>query len=109
MEGTSMRTTEAEATEFFAAFYRGEHHFPGKIKPYGEGWSMSHFGSMATYDGNELTRLVLLAHEKCIRVQVEQGGPNRLRIAIWKREREGDMFQRHPTIEQALEAFEAKT
>lgn len=96
---------EEEAKAFFAEFYRGEHHFPGKIKPYGLGWSMSHLGSLATFDDNDLTRLVLLAHERCVRVQVEQGGPYRLRIAIWKREREGYIYERHPTIEQAIESF----
>jgi hypothetical protein len=100
-----MKLSEEEATAFFAEFYRGEHHFPGKIKQYGEGWSMSHFGSMATFDGDDLTRLVILAHARCVRAQVESGGPNRMRIAIWKREREGSMFERHPTIEMAVEAF----
>lgn len=97
-----MKLSEEEARAFFSEFYRGEHHFPAKMKPYGEGWSMSHFGSMATYDDNDLTRLVLLAHAKCIRVQIEQGGPNRLKIEIWKRERDGPMYARHPTIEQVL-------
>ena len=100
-----MKLSIEEATAFFSAFYRGEHHFPAKLKPYGEGWAMSHFGSLATFDDDGLTRLVLLAHDRCIRVQVEQGGPNRLRIAIWKREREGSMYERHPTIEAAIEAF----
>jgi hypothetical protein len=98
-----MRLSEEDAKAFFAEFYRGEHHFPGKIKPFGEGWSMSHFGSMATFDGDELTRLVLLAHSRCVRVELSNGGPNRLRIAIWGRQREGRMYERHPTIEQALE------
>ena len=97
--------TESEARAFFSDFYRGEHHFPGKMKPYGLGWSMSHFGPMATFDADDLTRLVLLAHARCVRVQVEQGGPNRLRIAIWKRGREGCMYERHPTIEQAIALF----
>ncbi len=100
-----MKLSIEEATAFFAAFYQGEHHFPSTLKPYGEGWSMSHFGSLATYDSDELTRLVLLAHERAIRVQVEQGGPNRLRIAIWKREREGSMYERHPTISDAILRF----
>lgn len=97
-----MKLSKDEATAFFAALYRGEHHFPGKLQPYGEGWAMSHTGSLATYDFNELTRLVILAHDRCVRVQVEQGGPNRLKIAIWKRAREGSMYERHPTIEQAI-------
>jgi len=97
--------SEGEAIAFFSEFYQGEHHFPSKIKSYGPGWSISHVGPLATFDFNNLTRLVLLAHEKCIRVQIEQGGPNRLRIAIWKRAREGSTYDRHPTIEQAIEAF----
>lgn len=101
----SAKLTEQEATAFFSAFYRGEHHFPGKLKPYGLGWAMSHFGCLSTFDSDDLTRLVLLAHDRCIRVQVEQGGPNRLRIAVWKRGREGQFCERHPTIEQAIAAF----
>ncbi|MCK9570692.1 hypothetical protein M0R72_17215 [Candidatus Pacearchaeota archaeon] len=100
-----MRLSEGDAKAFFSDFYRGEHHFPGKLKPYGLGWSMSHFGSLATFDGDDLTRLVLLAHARCIRAQIEQGGPNRLRIAIWKRVREGAMYERHPTILEAVEAI----
>lgn len=97
------RLTEEEATSFFAEFYRGEHHFPGEVKKFGEGWSMSHFGPLSTFDGDDLTRLVFLAHDWCIRVEVSQGGPNRLRIAIWARQRSGDLYNRHPTIDQALE------
>lgn len=100
-----MILTEEEATSFFAEFYRGEHHFPSKLKPFGEGWSMGHFGTLSTFDFDELTRLVLLAHEKCIRVEISQGGINRLRIAIHKRAREGSIYQRHPTIEQAIEKY----
>jgi hypothetical protein len=94
-----------EATAFFAELYRGEHHFPSDLKPYGLGWSMIHAVSLATFDFDNLTRLVLLAHDRCIRAEVSQGSPNRLRIAIWKREREGATYERHPTIEQAIEEF----
>lgn len=100
-----MKLEKEEAVAFFIEFYRGEHHFPSELKPFGEGWSMSHLGVMATFDGNDLTRLVFLAHKHCIRAQIEQGGPNRLRIALHKRQREGSLYERHPTIEQALEAM----
>jgi len=106
-----MNTTlsKEEATVFFAEFYRGEHHFPTEIKKFGEGWSMIHTGSLATFDFNELTRLVFLAHDRCIRAEISQGGPNRLGIAIWKRERGGSMYERHPTIEQAVDEWREKT
>ena len=97
-----MKLSQEEATEFFAEFYRGEHHFPSELKPFGEGWSMNHLGPLATFDSDDLTRLVILAHDCCIRVQLEQGGPNRIRISIWKRSREGQMYERHPTIEEVL-------
>ncbi len=102
--GPTTKLSKEEATAFFAEFYRGEHHFPGQLKPFGEGWSMSHIGGLATFDSDELTRLVFLAHDRCIRASVESGGPNWIRIAIWKRERDGPMWARHPTIEQAMEA-----
>lgn len=108
-----MRLTHEQAVAFFATLYRGEHHIPGakwkgeNVRPCGHGWSVSHLGDLASYDGDELTRLVLLAHERCVRVEVSQGGPNRLRIAIWGRERTGGIAERHPTIEHAIEQFRA--
>jgi hypothetical protein len=97
--------SEAEAREFFSIFYRGEHHFPGKMKKWGEGWAMNQFAQLATFDSNDLTRLVLLAHDRCIRVAVEPLNCKYMRIAVWKRERVGSIFERHPTMEQAIEAF----
>ena len=106
-----MKLTHEQAVAFFATLYRGEHHIPGakykgeNVRPCGHGWSVSHFGDLSSWDADALTRLVLLAHERCVRVEVSQGGPNRLRIAIWGRERAGGIAERHPTIEQAVEHF----
>ena len=62
----------------------------------------NHHGQLATFDFDELTRLVFMAHDKCVRVGVEHGGLKALRIAIWPRNREGGMSMRHPDIETAL-------
>lgn len=106
-ETESKHLTKEEATAFFAEFYQGEHHIPkGGVKEFGYGWMVEHDrGELATYDGNSLTRLVLMAHEKCIRVGVSPLGKTTLEIAIWKRQREGCMSERHPTLEQAIESF----
>lgn len=64
-------------------------------------------GSFATYDFDHLTRLVLSAHEECIRVSIEPVAPRYLRIGFHPRTRdpEAPKHARHPTIEQAIEDF----
>ncbi len=96
--------TKEEATKFFAQFYNGEHHIPGyEPKPTGFGWFVNHDrGSLATYDFNELTRFVVMAHDQCIRVEINGVSKNVLRISIWKRGREGGMSERHIDLETAI-------
>lgn len=95
--------TLEEATAFFAEIYHGAHHIPSEIKPFDSGWAINHFGSAATHDFNELTRMVFLAHDMCYRLQIQQGAPGGFKIIIWKRcARTGDISYRHPTLEQAV-------
>jgi hypothetical protein len=96
--------TKEEATEFFGVLFRGEHHIPSEVKPWGRGWKVStHSGRLATFDFDDLTRLVFLAHDRCVRAEIIQSGPGRVGIAIWKRHgRSGDMYSRHPSIKCAL-------
>ena len=104
-----MQMTYEEAEAFFGIIYYGKHHIPYPIKPWGYGWIISVSGRMATFDFNDLTRLIFLAHDRCIRAEVIHGGPRRVRIAIWKRyKRDGSMMERHPTIEQALSLWREK-
>ena len=101
-----MNFPKEEAVKFFSAFYCGEHHIPGPIREWGNGYCVNHVGELATFDFDKMTRLVFMGHDKCVRVAVAHGGPRALRIMIWKREgREGIMSVRHPTIESALELW----
>jgi len=100
-----VKTTLEEAKEFFSDFFSGEHHIPGKIKDFGEGWCVNYGGDLSTYDAGRLTALVFLAHERCFRVELQQGGPHKIKICIWKRQREGSMWARHPTLDQAIDLF----
>lgn len=100
--------TKEEATDFFSEFYGGEHHIPGyKVDQFGFGFCVIHDrGDLATFDFTQLTKLVFMAHDKCIRVSLEGTGKGKMRIAIWKRQgRDGGISERHPTIEQAIESF----
>jgi hypothetical protein len=54
-------------------------------------------GQMATYDFDELTRLVFLAHDCRVRVELRGAG-----LYLHPRKRNGGMSERHPTVEQAL-------
>lgn len=101
------RITEQEARDFFAQIYGGHHHIPGlKVFPFGEGFFVKHDrGDLATFDYDTLTSLVLLAHELCFRVSVMPHSVRVMKIAVFKRQREGSFSQRHPTIQQAIENF----
>jgi len=104
--------TYEQAVDFFSALYGGKHHIPGarygdakNVKVWGTGWSVSHYGDLSTYDFDMLTRLVLLAHDRCVRACIRQGGPGGVKVCISARDREGGFSERHPTIEEALARF----
>ena len=46
-----------------------------------------------------------LAHIRCFRVELTAVGVNKMEIAIWKRQREGRMQERHPTLTKAMEWY----
>lgn len=98
--------TKDNALAFFSEFYCGEHRMPREPKPYGRGWYINHDkGGMSTFDYDQLTKLVIMAHEKCIRVELIPIRNGIMKIAIWQRLRSGMMHERHPSIEQAIESY----
>ncbi len=99
------KMTKEQAEDFFGILFRGKNHIPSELKPFGHGWKVNAHASMSTFDFDELTRLVFLCHDRCVRAVIIQGGPGRVGIAISQRLRDGDVSQRHPTIDQALEAW----
>ncbi len=98
-----MELSEQEAKEFFIEFFHGEHHFPSTMKPFGSGWCINSKRNLSTYDGDDLTRLVFMAHNHAFRVELQSAGIAGIKIIIHKRQREGRLFERHPTIEQAIQ------
>lgn len=76
-------------------------------------WSNEHYiefvyyGELATWDFNYLTRLVLLAHQRHVRIGVEGCGPKLMRFIFHPRlpAGQGGTFDSHPTIEKQIEYF----
>lgn len=60
------------------------------------------FGSMATWDANRLTTLVVLAHELAVRVEISPRSFKYVKITFWERRRTGAPFERHPTLDEVL-------
>ncbi len=91
-----------------ASTFGGMHHV-FSLKKINEGgpreyWTMIHSGDLSTFDFDTLTRLVLWAHEFGVRVSLSNGGPRAIKIMLHARaKRDGSMFDRHPTIEQAIQ------
>lgn len=105
--------SEQDARDFFAEVFRGAHHIPGKLKAYGSGWTIACNVSLSTWDDSFLTRLVLYAHERAVRVEIQSCNFQRMRVSAWKRaplESAGGqpLMTGHPSIEQALALFRGK-
>jgi hypothetical protein len=67
-----MLTLRQKTENVLAAVFYGLHRVEmGKIKE-GPGWlSLTIHRPLSTYDFDELTRLVVAAHDECVRVQIE--------------------------------------
>lgn len=101
--------THAEAVAFFSDLFRGEHHIPGphykgaNVRECGHGWCVLTCADLSTTDWDSLTRLVLMAHDRAVRVEISPA-MRYLRIAIHPRTRDESIMLGHPTIEKAIAA-----
>ena len=60
-------------------------------------------GGLSTYDNDGLTRLVVLCHDRLVRLEIRAAAPKYLRLCFSPRKsRDGHMFERHPTLEDAM-------
>lgn len=57
-------------------------------------------GRLSTYDDSSLTLLVLAAHEHHCRIDIGTAGFGMLRIQVNKRSFSGDLYSRHPGLDQ---------
>lgn len=104
---TKADMTEAQLACFdlLCDVFHGEHHAPERIFAFGRGIKCSaESHRLSTFDFDYLTRLVVLAHDACVRVEIVSSSPGRIGLVLHKRAgREGSTYDRHPTMEQAIE------
>jgi hypothetical protein len=66
-------------------------------------------GSFSTCDYDDLTRMVFLAHDMCIRIEIVAATRGRVSLMLHPRHtRNGQMSKRHCTIETALANFRTR-
>lgn len=97
--------SDEEADDFFAVVFRGINHAPKRRRDAAHTVSVSVYApcGISTYDYDELTRFVLLCHDRCYRGVVAQSAPRHLRLSITKRSRDNDSIaENHPTVEEAV-------
>ena len=109
--GQKLSPLGRDVAELLGAAYAGIYHIPGRAV-HKTDWTNNLWieivvlaGEFATFDGSLLTRLVILAHEFCIRMEIEPANPYYLRLFFHRRQREGGFSKRHPTIEEAVETI----
>lgn len=106
-QGLAVSERGARCAEFVRWFYRGWHHFPhhvDKVRWDGDFVEWTHrYGDLCTFDSADLTTLVLMAHDLCIRVELEPA-MRHLRIRLFPRDPDliASGWSGHPTMETAL-------
>jgi hypothetical protein len=100
-----MSNDQWECAEMLADLFFGWHHIVGEIKPSGSGVKLNTSATnwAATYDYDGLTRAVVMGHDRMIRFEFQPSGPRMMQLVLHKRHcRDGQMYERHPTIEEAI-------
>jgi hypothetical protein len=97
-----------EVADLLGDVFRGIYHLSHRALHKVE-WSNPHcirivLGNyLATWDSNELTLLVVLSHDRMIRIELRGVGPGYTEITFHKRKtREGLLMERLPTMERHI-------
>lgn len=97
-----------QVADIIGQVWRGIYHIDDKALARAD-WENKHmiriniYGSLDTYDLDYLTRLVILCHDYCVRLEIIPSGPRGLGLCFSQRTcRNGSINQRHPTMETAI-------
>lgn len=102
---------QLECIKMFCDLVGGHHNIGGGFIDCGnDGVCITQKRSLASFDNDWLSSLVFMAHDRCIRAEIQAGGPGKLRVILHKRKaRDGRMMDRHPTLESAIFDYRGST
>lgn len=98
----------AQVADILGEVYRGLYHLPQSSR---HQWEHPHYmkipvRSVATFDNSDLSHLVILCHDRCVRLEITPGGAGQINLCFSKRDRNAECsFDRHPTLEEQIEKF----
>lgn len=96
-----------QVADLLGALFRGIYHIQESVADTdwtSEQWiEVKIYGSHSTFDCSALTDLVILCHDRCIRCEIKGVRKGFIKLCFSPRKREGAGFERHPTIEEAIQ------
>ncbi len=96
-----------EKVDLFVGYVFGGEHHVRKLSRVQHYYVCVPHGSLSTFDGDNLTRVVLASHMLGLRADVENHGMRGVRILLHNRPvREGRFCERHPTIDKPIKKCE---
>jgi hypothetical protein len=96
----------AEKVERFLSDVFGGRHRVRRVIDHSNHTVVIPHGSLATFDDDRLTRVVLSAHQLGLRAEVDNHGMRGLKILLHNRTaRTGRLWERHQTIDEAIVKF----
>lgn len=106
---TKISPLGAQVADLLGDLFSGLYHLDGAEKV---DWANDHhievrvaYKEWASVDSNLLTKLVFLAHDRCLRVSISPRSAHAQTLLFHQRRRAGGTWERHPTIEQALALY----
>lgn len=94
--------------DLFAGIYHLNYTSLKKVDWANDRWIIFHLDRhLSTFDSDDLTRLVVLCHDRCIRCDLTGKGPRIIEMVFHQRQRDGSMYARHPTLEAAAAGIRA--
>lgn len=107
--GITVSSFGSEVAEIIGVIYKGIYHIPTTVQHKRTEWHSESWieitvpCGLSTYDGSELTNLIVLCHDAAIRLEIRAASKGYLRLCFSPRDANSQsIFSGHPSIENAV-------